>query len=181
MVSQRPKSDESAQYMRPSAAGQPDAWTQQAATEGRRGSQRLTFAGKVNANARVAVALGMPTGASVALRSRIVLLDDRPIELTDSYYPLAIADGTALVEIRKIRGGAITLLAELGHAPTRGEEEVSARPPTPEEATALGLAPEQWVLDVFRIAMDRHGSPVEVTAMTMPASGRTLRYTIEIG
>lgn len=181
MVIPRSAADESARYLRPAAPGQPDAWSQQAAAEGRRGGQRLLYAGEAAADARVAATFGVEVGAPVVLRRRLILLNDHPVELTDSYYPLAIAAGTPLAENRKIKGGAITLLAELGYKSARGDEEVAARPPSDAEAEALELAPGEWVLDVYRVAADSTGLPVEITAMTMPARGRTLRYTIEIG
>lgn len=181
VVIPRSEADESAQYLRPAAPDQPDAWSRQAATEGQRGGQRLLYAGEVAASARVATTFGVEVGTPVVLRRRLILLNDHPVELTDSYYPLAIAADTPLAENRKIKGGAVTLLAQLGHQPIRGDEEVGARPPSNAEAEALELPPGEWVLDVHRTAWNASGAPVEVTVMTMPARGRTLHYSIEIG
>jgi DNA-binding GntR family transcriptional regulator len=173
--------DESALYLRPAAAGAPDAWTDQAAARGGTGGQRLLYAGVARPPQRIAVAMGVEPDDSVVLRQRLVLLDGAPVELTDSYFPLHIAGGTPLEEPRKIKGGAVTLLASLGYVGSKAEETVSSRPPTAAEQQALEITGSDWVLDVFRIVTGQNGNPIEVTTMTMPAAGRTLHYTVEIG
>lgn len=173
--------DESALYLRPAAAGAPDAWTEQTAARGVTGGQRLLYAGTAVAPQRIAAALGVGADDLVVLRRRLVLLDGSPAELTNSYFPLHIAGGTALAEPRKIKGGAVTLLALLGYVGSKAEETVTSRPPTAAEQQDLQIAESDWVLDVFRIVTGSSGEPIEVTTMTMPAAGRTLHYTVEIG
>src|SRR5689334_20515735 len=94
----------SAPYLSAPAVGQPDAWTAEAASTARRGSQRLLGAGEVLPPAPVAEALGVPSDEPVVVRRRLILLDDQPVELADSYYPLAIAGGTGLAAASRIRG-----------------------------------------------------------------------------
>jgi DNA-binding GntR family transcriptional regulator len=173
--------DKSALYLRPAAAGAADAWTEQAAARGSVGGQRLLYAGITVPPERIAAALGLEPTDAVVLRQRLVLLDEAPTELTNSYFPLNIAGGTALAEPRKIKGGAVTLLASLGYVGSKAEETVASRPPTAAEQQDLQIAESDWVLDVFRIVTGSTGKPIEVTTMTMPAAGRTLHYTVEIG
>ncbi|MEV4316773.1 hypothetical protein [Actinocrispum sp. NPDC049592] len=64
-----------------------------------------------------------------------MLFNEQPVELTDSYYPVAIARGTWLAESRKIPGGAVAYLTDLGHPARRVREDISARLATPQERT----------------------------------------------
>src|SRR5262249_15014380 len=104
-----------------------DAWATEAAATGHRGTQRIAWAGQRTAPADATHALGLPDGAPVVARRRVVLLDERPVELADAYYPADIAAGTPLTSTAKIRGGAAALLAGLGHTAAEVREEVSAR------------------------------------------------------
>ncbi|MEW9553767.1 UTRA domain-containing protein [Nonomuraea sp. NPDC050783] len=99
--------------------------------------------------------------------------------------PRAVADvlglGTGLAEARKIPGGAVTLLAELGFRPHKVEERITARPPAEPERAALGLGPLDWVLVLTRVSRTSAGTPYEAAVMTMIADGRELRYEMTIG
>lgn len=165
-------------YLTPRADGQPDAWTDETAQHGQSGSQQLLEVAEVSPPKHVAEALSVPDGEMVVLRRRLMLVDDQPVEITASYYPLWLAAGTALTERRKIRGGAVTLLAQLGHQPRHVQEEVAARPPTVEERELLALDGEPPVLVLRRIV--KSDRPVEVSVMTMIANGRRLRYELTV-
>lgn len=167
----------STEYIRPRPTGTGDAWQEEAARHGRTGFSMLREVVEVAPPDEVARALGLAYGDPAVVRRRTVLLDGQPIELTDSYYPTSLARGTALAEFRKIRGGAVSLLHELGHAIARISEDVSARMPTAEERDLLALGGEQPVLVLLRLAKDVDGRPIEVTVMTM-ADGRHLRYEL---
>lgn len=171
--------DVSAPYLKPRAAGETDAWADESARQGRLGTQQLREVAEVVAPDDVAEALGIERGERVVVRRRTMLLDHEPFELTDSYYPLSIATGTPLAEPRKVRGGAPTVLAEIGKQPSRVHEHVSTRPPTDLERDLLGLG-DQWVLVLFRTVMAEDGAPVEVSVMTMVPTGRRLSYELSL-
>ncbi|MFJ9423118.1 GntR family transcriptional regulator [Streptomyces sp. NPDC101249] len=168
-------------YLTPRAAGQQDAWAAEAAARGRRGTQRIVRAGEVPAPAEVAALLGVDDGATVVVRRRVILLDDEPTELTDTYYPLAIARGTALAGTAKIPGGAVTLLAALGHVGALVREDVTADLPDDDERWALRTAAGEPVLRLTRVTLDRDERPLQVDRMVMPARRQRLRYEIRIG
>jgi DNA-binding GntR family transcriptional regulator len=168
-------------YLAPRERGQGDAWSAEAAARGRRGSQRIVHAGEVRAPARVARLLDVPDGAPVVVRRRLILLDDEPNELTDTYYPVAIAQGTPLAGTAKIRGGAVTLLAELGHVGALAREDVTAGLPDEREQEALRLAPTEPVLRLTRLTLDGDDKPIQADLMVMPAQRQQLRYEIRIG
>ncbi|MEV5495542.1 UTRA domain-containing protein [Nonomuraea fuscirosea] len=166
-------------YVLPRRAGQPDAWTEEAAQHGHVGSQILREVTEVRPPNEIAEALGILTDLAI-VRRRTVLLDDRPVELVDSYYPAALARGTRLAEKSKIPGGAPTLLAKLGYQPVHLEEDVSARPATEEERHLLQLSDHEWVLVLIRVSRAHESTPVEVSVMTMVAHGRHLRYQLSM-
>ncbi|KIF76672.1 transcriptional regulator [Streptomyces sp. 150FB] len=168
-------------YLTPRDKGQPDAWGAEPAARGRRGSQRIVSAGEVPAPAEVAELLGVGAGDAVVVRRRMMYLDDVACELTDTYYPAAIALGTPLGATAKIRGGAVTLLAELGYVGVRVREDVIARMPGDEERAALRTEPDEPVLCLTRVTFDAEDRPIQVDLMTMPARLQRLRYEISIG
>jgi GntR family transcriptional regulator len=167
----------SGDYVRPRDPGQRDAWTEEAAQQGKMGSQQLLQVAEVSPQDHVRDALGLAHDEQVVLRRRLVLLDDAPVELTDSYYPASLARGTALAEFRKIRGGAVTALAEIGHVPRFVSESVHARKATAEERELLGSTDELAVLVLFRVTMDEEGRPIEAAVMVI-ADGRHVHYEL---
>ncbi|MGW1171668.1 GntR family transcriptional regulator [Streptomyces sp. NPDC002550] len=162
-------------------SGHGDAWGKEAAGQGRRGTQQILKADEVPAPQEVADSLGLPTGATIVMRQRLILLDDRPIELANSYWPAAIAAGTPLAGAGKIRGGAVSLLAELGYEPDTVTEDVHTRPPTREEAEALQLADNhEWVLVLTRTISTADGRPYEVSVMVSPGRIGRLHYSMKV-
>ncbi|MFE9566191.1 GntR family transcriptional regulator [Streptomyces sp. NPDC006487] len=167
-------------YLTPRAAGDSDAWTDEAQGAGRRGGQRIVHAGEGEAPAEVARMLGLATGEPVIVRRRIIELDGGPTELTDTYYPADIASGTPLAGTAKIRGGAVTLLAGLGHIGVRAVENVTARMPSPGEREQLRLGPVEPIIQLARTTYDAAGRPIQADVMVMPATRQQLRYEIDI-
>ncbi|MGW5262498.1 GntR family transcriptional regulator [Microbispora sp. NPDC004025] len=163
-------------YIQPHRAGQADAWATEAAEHGHTGTHRLGEVGELSAPPDVAERFQLTPGEQVVVRRRIVLLDDQPVELADSYYPAAIARGTRLAEPRKIVGGAVALLAALGYEPRYAQEDVRARPASADERQALGLDEHGWVLVLTRTLRADNGKPIEVSVMKMNPQGRYLRY-----
>ncbi|WP_433515213.1 GntR family transcriptional regulator [Nonomuraea sp. CA-143628] len=170
----------SAPYVRPRRPGEPDAWAEEASRHGKVGTHHLQAVEEVHPPEEVVRAFGLAADQTAFVRRRLVLADGRPTELADSYYPATIARGTQLAEMRKISGGAPTLLARLGYHPHSAEEAVRARPTTETEQDALQLRPEDWVLVLTRIVRTGDGTPIEVSVMTMVAYGRELRYQVII-
>lgn len=170
-------SGESATYVTP---GSGDAWAADAARQGQSGTQQLVGANEATPSPAVAELLGLSEGEAVVVRQRVMHLDGRPVELTDSYYPATIAHGTRLAEQRKIPGGAVTVLAQLGFPIVGVSERVTVDLPSADVAQALELADGEPVLILTRISLAAGGRPVEVGIMTMPR-GACLRYEMKVG
>jgi DNA-binding GntR family transcriptional regulator len=167
----------SAPYIRPN---QGDAWGKEAASQGRVGTQRILFAGEVAAPPEVAAALDLTDGQAVILRQRLVLLDDTPVEIASSYWPLSVAAGTALAAAGKVRGGAPTLLADLGYEPHGVAENVRARLATPEELATLAMSDaSEWVLTLRRTITDGSDRPYEVFVSVAPGRIGQLNYSMK--
>lgn len=145
------------------------------------GSQRLAEVAEIDAPTDVAQALGLDPTGRVVVRRRVMYVGDKPVELTDSYYPASLALGTRLAEARKIPGGAVTLLGEIGYPPVEAREDIMARMPTAEERATLGLDMDEPVLVLCRRVLAGGGLPVELSVMVMPARGRHLSYETTIG
>ncbi|MGV9425053.1 GntR family transcriptional regulator [Streptomyces sp. NPDC003656] len=168
-------------YLTPREQGQPDAWGAEAAARGGKGGQRIVHAGEAAASEEVAGLLGVPQGETVVVRRRVIELDGAPCELTNTYYPSDIARGTRLAERGKIPGGAVTLLADLGHRGVRVREDVTARMPSGEERDLLRMTPDEPVLLLSRVTLDDTDRPIQADLMVMPAHRQRLRYEMRIG
>jgi DNA-binding GntR family transcriptional regulator len=155
-----------------------DAWVAEASASGGVGTQRLVSVAERVVDDEIAGALNLETERLIISRSRVMLLDGRPVELVDSHYPASIAQGTRLAEERKIPGGAVGHLASLGHPVRKVVEDVIARLATEAEAETFGLVMPACVIELQRVSLSDGGRPVEATRMVSPATGRRLRYEI---
>lgn len=81
----------------------------------------------------------------------------------------------------RIRGGAVRLLAELGHVGVRAREDVTARMPTGSERAGLALEAGQPVLELTRLTLDDGDRAIQVDVMVMVPRRGQLRYEIGIG
>lgn len=136
--------------------------------------------GEVAAPYEVRQAFGLPDGGTAALRKRLLLLDDEPDELVWSYYPLALAQGTAILEPGRIRGGTPTLLAGMGFEPREMVDRVTVRPPTEEEFVLLELPAEVPVIRTFRVVYSNDEKPIEATVMVKAGHLHELLYRVPL-
>lgn len=171
---------ESVAYLAPRSAGESDAWTQELERRQRRGSQRIVEVRELEPPPSIAAALRLEPGGTAVVRRRIMYLDDQPVELTDSYYPAAIARGTALAEARKIPGGAVTLVAQLGHTVSEVAEDVTVDLPGQYVREALRITEGEPVLVLTRTSATADHEPIEVSRMTM-LRGHHLTYRTQAG
>lgn len=141
------------------------------------GAQRIINAGVAAPPPHVAEALGIAPQASAVARGRLLTLDAQPFEVAVSWWPVTIGGGTALAELRRIKGGAVTLLAALGYTVDRTIEDVWAAAAPEEEAGLLAVVPGSPVLVLFRTAFNADGLPFQVDVMTRRANARQ-RYQL---
>jgi DNA-binding GntR family transcriptional regulator len=175
-MADKQRQSDSLAYVTPQDGGQADAWSKEA---GKQGGQQLTEVAEVAPPNAVAEALHLSPGETAIVRRRVILLDGKAIELADSYYPPAVARGTALAEKRKIKGGAPTLLAELGYRARHVVEDLELRAADDSELNDLALPEGANVLSLLRTTSTEDGNPFEVQLMVMKAP-RRLHYEIEV-
>ncbi|MFD6756948.1 GntR family transcriptional regulator [Micromonospora gifhornensis] len=137
---------------------------------------------KVPAPLHIAERLGIQPGDPVMHTRYRYLADDNPIQLADSYEPIAVTGGTP-VEYPE-RGPVIGVVARMdfiGVPIDRFVEEVTTRPATPEEITALALDPRggRWVIAIERTY---YAGPtaVETADIVFPGDRYRLVYEMPI-
>jgi GntR family transcriptional regulator len=117
-------------------------------------------------------------GTEVFVRRRRTWLEGEPTQLADSYYELAVVEGTAIMEELTGPGGSYARLEERGHRLTRFREELSSRMPTPEEVRGLQLRPGVTVVELHRIAFTG-ARPIEIFCSIMAGDRHTFSYEFE--
>ncbi|MFC7306337.1 GntR family transcriptional regulator [Streptomyces monticola] len=165
-----------ASYMAPAPAGAPHRWLTEAVKFGTHARSELLDVAQAHPPADVRKALGLPDGGMALLRRQILTIDEEPVELVESYYPLEIARGTAISHRRKIKGGTPVLLADLGHPPRLSVDRVSARIPTQEQYRALRLPGNVPVLRTLRVVYSTDDRPIEATVMAKAGHLYELQY-----
>ncbi len=141
---------------------------------------RLVTVEEAVPQADVLEALELTAEATVIIRSRILVHDEQPVELSVSCYPVEIAAGTSLAKRAKIPGGAPRVLADLGFPQRSFVDRISARPPTVEEAETLELPEGTPVIRQLRTIYSDRQRPVEASVLIKGAHRYELLYRQEI-
>ncbi|WDZ84098.1 GntR family transcriptional regulator [Micromonospora cathayae] len=137
---------------------------------------------KVPAPSHVAARLGIQPGALVMHTRYRYLADESPIQLADSYEPLAVTGGTR-VEYPE-RGPVVGVVARMdfiGVSIDRFTEEVTTRPALPEEVDALELDRRggRWVIAVERTYYAGQ-TAVETADIVFPGDRYRLIYEVPV-
>ncbi|MGW1595236.1 GntR family transcriptional regulator [Streptomyces sp. NPDC002343] len=123
------------------------------------------------ASETVASRLGITAGDPVMHTSYVYLADDQPVQLAESWEPLALTGQSlvALPEVGPYAGvGVAARMRVLGIEVGDPVERVRARTATRQEAQALGMTPPGPVLAVERTYYDQAaGRPVETADVVM--------------
>jgi GntR family transcriptional regulator len=153
----------------------------EAARQGHEATQLIRFLGEVPAPGIVAEHLNIPLETPVFARRRTTLINDRPNQLADSYYPLPLVE-----RVPKIReedtgpGGGYARIEEAGIRLARIREELSVRMPTTPEVVTLKLPEGTPVVELVRTTCDDSGLPVEVMLATIAGDMITFDYDFPI-
>lgn len=146
-----------------------DAWASEAARLGNVGTQRLLAVETGSPPPEVQEALQLAPGKQVVSRRRLILANDQPVEIAISYYPASIAAGTPLAEMKKIKGGAVRVLAERGYPLDESIDFVTAERPTAEDMDLLDIQSDKPILVVRRVSGPTAGTPSEYAENRMAA------------
>ena len=170
-------------YRRHRAAGLP-GFNAQALEQGQRPRQVIREVGRVAPPSDVATRLQIDEDVPVVVRRRIFMLEEQPAALTDSYYPVDMAGGTAIEQPGRIKGGVHALIED-PDGPIRRQvacsvDDIAGRMPTPGEARELRLPPGVPVFRVLRTVYDTEGRPLEVQDSVAAADRHQFRYEVEM-
>lgn len=160
----------------PAEAGGRYRWITEAEKSGKAPKVQILDVKEIAPPTDVADALGLNEGEKALLRKQLLTLDDEPCEVVHCYYPLDIAEGTAMMGRARIKGGTPTLLAELGYPPLHTVDLVTAEEATNEEYELLGLPRQIPVLRTLRAVFSHNDEPIEVTTMVKAGHLYALRY-----
>ncbi len=133
---------------------------------------------QVPAPAQVARKLQLTAGALATTTRYLLRSDGEPVQLAISYEPAQLTAGTvvALPEQGPLAGrGVIERMLFIGVVVDEVTEEISVRPSSRAEATALALPPGGTVLAIDR-SHHQAGQAVECTEIVVPADRFRLRY-----
>lgn len=117
---------------------------------------------------------------SVIHRENHYFADDVPVQIVSTYLRWDEAQGTLLMQAKTGKDGIYGRLEDLGHVMTRVRDEISARMPTPEEASILDLLPGVPVLEVLHTSLDQDGIPFEVSRYVHRADQTGLLYELPV-
>lgn len=113
---------------------------------------------------RIAQLLGIDHDTEVLVRDRDMYADDVLVQKAPSYIPADIAFGTQLEDLTQPQGGMLTRMKELGYEEIYADEYLTlSRPPTGEEQEYFDLQDDQHVFEMYHVAYDGNGRPVEVS------------------
>jgi len=150
------------------AAGKPGTWE----TSSERAAMTPVVAGR----------LGSQPG-DPAMRTRYTFLaDEEPVMLSESWEPLALTQGTAVMlpeEGPHAGRGVVERMAVISQRISRVEEVVSARPALAAEAAKLGIRPGSLVLTIAR-TYHTDERPVETADIVIPSERYSLAYEIPV-
>jgi GntR family transcriptional regulator len=139
----------------------------------------------VPANADLATRFQVPPGIKL-LRRRYEHrphLEQAPLSLITSYQPWAQAERNPdLLDASNEPwpGGTIHQLSTIGIEVMKFIDEITARPPTIDEAEMLGLSDGTAVFVIRKVALDADGQVVDITDAVLPGDRTELVYEIDL-
>ncbi len=144
--------------------------------------QVLTEVGTVPAPAEVTEAFGVSAGTPLLVRRHVVRTDeDQPVEIGASWFLPSRVQGTSIMDNRPYGRPLYQEVEEqTGRRYVTASDELTARLPTREEATALRIRPDTPVLHLVHIGYDDQQLPIEVAQATWPGPVTTLVETYAV-
>jgi len=147
----------------------------------RRNEQTQTVS-RVKASAVVAEAHGLPEGAEVYARARVVREGSQPTHTLTSYYRPEHVEGTRLVDQTPGPAGCggVRVLYDAGYEIDHMQETLFARVPTAEEVQLLQLSPGEWVVELHRTTFTADGTVVEFAIGVHAATRFSWTYDFKV-
>ncbi|MFD0904176.1 GntR family transcriptional regulator [Actinomadura sediminis] len=137
---------------------------------------------RVRADPELGALFELPPGTELLRRRFVFYARGEPQQISVNFLPWDLVGGTPVADPAREPwpGGTLAQLAYLGHPPTRVEESVRSRMPTPDEAETLRLAGGVPVLAITRRLLS---GPVVMEVcrdIVLPADRVVLDYAIDL-
>lgn len=132
--------------------------------------------GIVLANDDVRRRLRLQPGDFVAERRRLRLLDGVPFQANDSYYPLDLVQGTAVMLPESLPQGVNQYLAELGHVQIKALDEIWIRMPSPAQVDRLQLGPGTPVAEHIITGLTVDDRPIRMVRTILPGDRNVITF-----
>jgi GntR family transcriptional regulator len=134
------------------------------------------------ADAELAGLFELPVGTELLRRRFVFYARDEPQQISVNYLPWDLVGGTPVADPDREPwpGGTLAQLGYLGHPPTRVEEAVRARMPTPEEAETLRMAAGVPVVAITRRMLSGPRVMEVCRDIVIPADRVVLDYAIDL-
>ncbi len=149
---------------------------------GRIGRQDIYEVDVIPADAESGGWLDVEEGTPLLVRRRVMLVDEEPYQLGDSYYRHDLVGDTAIARPAPVEEGVLTVLERAHGKPVHYfVDDLSFRMPTPREADLLDLGPGVPVVRVVRVAYDADDAPMEAFDQLLAGDRHHLRYQTSTG
>ncbi|MFD8885284.1 GntR family transcriptional regulator [Streptomyces erythrochromogenes] len=148
----------------------------------RRGEQTQSVS-LIEAPAPAAEAHGLPAGAQVYARARLVKEGEQPTHTLTSYYRPEHVEGTRIVDPTPGpagRGGGFRVLYDAGYEIDHMKERIFARVPTADEIKLLKLPTGEPVVELHRTTYTADGTVVEFAIGVHAASRFAWEYEFKV-
>lgn len=137
---------------------------------------------RVRADTELGALFELPAGTELLRRRFVFHARGEPQQISVNFLPWDLVGGTPVSDPEREPwpGGTLAQLAYLGHPPTRVEEAVRSRMPTPEEAETLRMTGGVPVLAITRRMLSGEGVMEVCRDIVLPADRVVLDYSIDL-
>ncbi|MEV5827937.1 GntR family transcriptional regulator [Spirillospora sp. NPDC052242] len=137
---------------------------------------------RVRADPELGALFELPPGTELLRRRFVFYARGEPQQISVNFLPWDLVGGTPVADPAREPwpGGTLAQLAYLGHPPTRVEESVRSRMPTPEEIETLRLTGGVPVLAITRRLLSGPGVMEVCRDIVLPADRVVLDYAIDL-
>lgn len=140
----------------------------------------LDEVGVVKAPDYVAGRLGIEPDDDVVRRVELLMVNGDLMGSSDRYFPLTIAEGTAIIEPKPVPGGILALIEDpdgpIRRTMERSVDEITSRLPTEREAAKLRIPRSLPISRLLRTGYDTAGMAIEVREALGVADRYEFRY-----
>lgn len=151
----------------------------QARAQGLAGEVRLLGVDTVEPLEKIAARWpSQPPANEAVVRRYLILLDDQPAQLINSYWPAHLANDTPIAGPDHLTPGRIDAVLRDRHGieGTSFQDDLTVRMPTPEETRSLQLLPGTPIVSLLRTYLDAQGAAFEVGDFLIAGDKHTLVY-----